>query len=333
MCHDLQIGSYRILSHIATGGMGEIYSATPADGVAKPIALKVIRSEIDADPSLRSMFETEAKLALSLSHANVVQTFAVERQDGRLLIAMEHVDGLDLAKMIQTVVGFLRQPMPYRHVLLIAINALEGLDYAHRRRGESGEELGIVHRDISPGNILVSREGEVKIADFGVARSAIGPRSSLVGELKGKLAYMAPEQLRGSKLDGRADIYSMGVVLYEMLTGKRPFTSVGASVIPDALAGAFPRPSLLRPDLPQPLEDIVMSAMAVDPRDRFNEASVMADWLREAAWQLGYVLSSIDLGEFVRSVQQISRESTPPHGLDRTEEATAAARPRSLAAL
>jgi serine/threonine-protein kinase len=168
---DSYIGRYRIEEHIATGGMGEIYRATPADGIPKPVALKVIRPEVDADPSLRSMFEAEARVALALSHANVVQTFEVERNQGRLFLAMEHVDGLDLSKLLRTVTRALCQPLPWRHVLLIVCDALEGLDYAHRSRGADGCSLGIVHRDISPSNILVSCEGEVKIADFGVAVS------------------------------------------------------------------------------------------------------------------------------------------------------------------
>lgn len=318
------IGRYRIDEHIATGGMGEIYRATPAEGMPKPVALKVLRPEVDADPSLRSMFEAEARVALALSHGNVVQTFEVERNQGRLFLAMEHVDGLDVARLIRSVERCFEQPLPHRHVLHIATQALEGLDYAHRRRGEDGQPLGIVHRDISPSNILVSCEGEVKIADFGVALSTLRTQRSLVGTLKGKLVYMAPEQLRGEPLDGRADVYSMGAVLYEMLTGRRPFVDAGAAVIPDVLSGRFPRPRELRPDLPAVLEDIVVTAMATDREDRFLTAAAMGEWLREAAWELGYVPSSIDLGVFVRRVRDEARASvpppapTPPSAADRT---------------
>ena len=328
---EARIGRYRIQEHIATGGMGEVYRATPADGLEKPIALKVIRPEVDADPSLRQMFESEARVALALSHANVVQTFEVARADGRLVLAMEHVDGLDASRLIRTMERVLGQPVPYRHVLKICIDALEGLDYAHRSRGPDGRPLGVVHRDISPGNILMSCEGEVKLADFGVAVSNVRSHRSMVGTLKGKLVYMAPEQLRAESLDARADVYSMGVVLYEMLTGRRPFVGNGASVIPDVLAGRFPTPREVRPELPTALEEIVLTAMAVDREQRFASAAVMGEWLREAAWQLGYVLSSIDLGAFVRSVREEARASMPPHesGDVSVEDRTVAARPRA----
>ena len=306
------IGRYRIEEHIATGGMGEIYRATPAEGMPKPVALKVIRPEVDADPTLRSMFESEARVALALSHANVVQTFEVERTDGRLFLAMEHVDGLDLSRLLRTVQRVLAQPLPWRHVLLIACQALEGLDYAHRRRGDDGRPLGIVHRDISPSNILVSCEGEVKIADFGVAVSTLRTHRSMVGTLKGKLVYMAPEQLRGEVVDGRADVYSMGVVLYEMLTGARPFADGGAVIIPDVLTGRFPRPREVRPDLPRVLEEIVVTAMQMRRDDRFGSAGAMAEWIREAAFELDYVLSELDLGAFVRSVREHATSSVPP---------------------
>jgi len=332
---DSYIGRYRIEEHIATGGMGEIYRATPADGIPKPVALKVIRPEVDADPSLRSMFEAEARVALALSHANVVQTFEVERNQGRLFLAMEHVDGLDLSKLLRTVTRALCQPLPWRHVLLIVCDALEGLDYAHRSRGADGCSLGIVHRDISPSNILVSCEGEVKIADFGVAVSTLRTHHSLVGTLKGKLVYMAPEQLRGESVDARADVYSMGAVLYEMLTGRRPFTDSGAAIIPDVLAGRFPRPREVRPDLPTALEEIVLTAMSTAREDRFRTAAALADWIREAAWELGYVLSNIDLGAFVRRVREEAPDSVPPPASSDTvtiadRERTVAARPSSL---
>lgn len=322
------IGRYRIEEHIATGGMGEIYRATPAEGMPKPVALKVIRPEVDADPALRSMFESEAKVALALSHANVVQTFEVERTDGRLFLAMEHVDGLDVARLLRTVQRVLGQPLPWRHVLLIACQALDGLDYAHRSRGADGRPLGIVHRDISPSNILVSCEGEVKIADFGVAVSTLRTHRSMVGTLKGKLVYMAPEQLRGEAVDARADVYSMGAVLYEMLTGVRPFADNGAIVIPDVLSGRFPRPREVRADLPGVLEEIVVTAMATAREDRFRTAQAMAEWIREAAFQLDYVLSELDLGTFVRSVRAYA--SSPPPASEvalREADATIPGRP------
>jgi serine/threonine-protein kinase len=314
------IGPYRIVEHIATGGMGEVYRA--ADMKGRELALKVIRPEVANDPGLRSMFESEARVALALDHHNVVHTYEVQRRDGRLVLAMEHVDGLDVARLLLAVTAR-REPMPIGHAVLIATDALTGLDYAHGSRGPGGEPLGLIHRDISPGNILVSCEGEAKIADFGVAVSRIRVHQSMVGTLKGKLAYMSPEQLRGEPLDQLADVYSMGIVLYEMLTSRRPFVGTGPSIIPDVLSARYPRPGLLRADLPEDLESVVMTAMSADPRGRFQSAAAMSFALSEVASESRIPLSRDALGAFVRSLRVVARHSSPPSG-----ESTLAASPR-----
>lgn len=304
-----RIGPYQILSHIATGGMGEVYRASRAGAV---VALKVIKPEVMADPFLRAMFFSEAQVALLLEHDNIVRTFGVERGDGRLFLTMEHVEGLDLGRVVQTVGRTLRQPMPLAQVALVTVEALRGLDHAHRSFAPNGSPLALVHRDVSPGNILVSRRGEVKLADFGVARSSVRRHQSQVGALKGKLVYMAPEQLKGAAIDGRADVYSMGVVLYEMLTGKRPFRGTGPAIIPEVLSGAFVPPSALRKDLPVELEAMVMRAMAVHADDRFGSAGEMADELLRVAAQLGLYLSRERLGAFVAQVGDVRLSQPPP---------------------
>src|SRR5688572_21477609 len=186
------IGRYRVLERIAAGGMGEVYRAcTGIGGAEKQVALKLVRADVAADPGIAGMFVEEAKVALALSHTNVVQAFEVGRSEDRYFLAMEHVDGIDLGALIRLCRDRLGQPIPHRHAIYVAIEALKGLDYAHRCRDTEGRPLRLVHRDISPGNILLSREGEVKIADFGIAKTTLRATGSMAGSFKGKLLYMA----------------------------------------------------------------------------------------------------------------------------------------------
>jgi hypothetical protein len=298
-------GRYRIVDRIATGGMGEVYRAVMGamGGVDKPVALKVIRSRMARDPELAALFVEEAKVAMTLSHANVVTAFDVGRIDDRLFLALELVDGIDLADLIHACFERLGQPIPHRHVIFIAVEALKGLDYAHRRKGQDGRSLHIVHRDVSPGNVLISFEGEVKVADFGIAKSAMREVSSVAGTVKGKVPYMAPEQLRGEVVDRRADLFALGAVLYEMLTGERIVElERGPGAIPDALAGVHARPRELVPSIPEELERIVEKALALRPEDRYPNAAAMRQDLEQHALRQGYLLSSTDLADFVTEV-------------------------------
>jgi serine/threonine protein kinase len=293
----LDLGSkYRIVEKIAAGGMGEVYrgAMSTIGGVDKAVALKVVRSEHAEDAEFAELFVEEAKLAMKLSHANVVHSFDVGKIDDRWFIAMEHVRGVDAARLVHAC-NKNDERVPERFALFIAVEALKGVDYAHRLRADDGQSLGIVHRDISPGNILVSYEGEVKVADFGIAKSTMrGARSNTV---KGKIPYMAPEQLRGASVDRRADLYSIGATLYELLSGER--------IVPDdkssferVLAGTIERLGDVAEVDPR-LDGIVMKALAVDPADRYATAAQMRQELEAYAMEKGYLLSSSDLAEFV----------------------------------
>ncbi len=308
------IGEYRVLELIATGGMAEVYRARHPDMHDKDLALKIVRADVAADPEVRRMFVTEARVALALSHANVVQTFEVARHEDGLMLAMELVDGLDVCRLAHAHLTMVGELLPRRHIISIVADALAGLDYAHRCRKPDGEPLRIVHRDVSPGNILVSHAGEVKVADFGVARSMNHAHKSMDGVIKGKLAYMSPEQVRADPLDKRTDIYSMGVVLYELLTGKRPFAGSTLAIVPDVASGVFPRPREIAPDVPLVLEGIVLKAMRTDPKDRFGTAATMAETLRDAAMELRCFPSQLDLGALVERLSAPARESIPPSG-------------------
>ena len=297
------VARYRIVTPIAEGGMGEVYRAQMAtiDGVEKMVALKVTRANVSKD--LTSLFVDEARLAMRLSHGNIVQAFDVGRVDDRLFLAMEYIDGINLADLLWACSQRLGQLLPHRYVVFIAVELLKGLDYAHRRKDEDGVLLNVVHRDISPGNILISTEGEVKIADFGIAKSALRTKKTTQGRVKGKLPYIAPEQLRESGVDPRTDLFATGAVLYEMLTGTwRVDPANPQEAIGQVLGGEFATPRAMVPDIPDSLEAIVLRALQSDPADRFASAAAMRHELEQFAQTQGYLLSSADFADFLEEL-------------------------------
>lgn len=298
------VARYRIVTPIAEGGMGEVYRAEMGtiDGVDKVVALKVTRANLGAD--FTALFVDEARLAMRLSHANIVQAFDVGRIDDRLFLAMEYVDGVNLADLLWACSQRLGQLLPHRYVVHVAVEVLNGLDYAHRRKDERGRILNVVHRDISPGNILISTEGEVKIADFGIAKSALRTKKTTQGRVKGKLPYIAPEQLRESGVDQRTDVFAMGAVMYEMLTGTwRVDPANPQEAIGQVLRAEFSAPRQLQSDIPTELEAIVLRALQNDPADRFQTAAAMRHELEQFAHAQGYLLSSADFADFTEELE------------------------------
>ena len=307
----MNLGRFQLAERIASGGMGEVFRGVERGwgGVERPVAIKVIAPALSSFPDFVTTFVDEARLSYLLCHANVVQVRDIGKADQTYFIAMEWVDGTDLGSMMAR----LGQPVPPRYAALVVIDAACGLDYAHRLCGSDGRPLGIVHRDVSPPNILLSWEGEVKLTDFGIARWRERETQSLPGSLKGKLAYMAPEQARGEPLDLRADVFALGVVLYEMATGKNPFTS-GATdreMLERVQRCAFTAPGLVAPIAPG-LEAIIMRAMAPRPGDRHPTAAALHDDLEGFARREGFSLSAPKLGAFVRHVMDQPAEEAPP---------------------
>jgi serine/threonine protein kinase len=306
-------GRYRIVSRIAAGGMGEVYRAVAlgVGGIERPVAVKVMKKDLASEAGFVRMFEEEAKVSFLLTHGNVVQTYDVGRIDDRYFIAMELVDGLTLSALLEKC-RRLSQPLPQRHAIHVATQALRGLDYAHRARDTAGAPLGIVHRDVSPANLFVSRSGEVKVGDFGIALSALRGTKTLAGTIKGKVAYMPPEQLRAEPLDPRADVYAMGIVLFEALTLARPYSGLDAC-IPDILAGKHPKPREQNPEIPEELEGIVLEAMRPDREKRPGSASALCGRLEEFALRAGWALSSSAFSEFVTRLadESFSAPETP----------------------
>src|SRR5262245_21934690 len=218
-------GKYVLVRRLATGGMADIYLARQSgvEGFQKPCVIKRILPQLADDQQFVSMFLDEARIAALLTHPNIVQIFDLGKQDGSYFLAMEHIHGEDLTRILDAERQRGRTALPENIAIRIIAQVAEGLDYAHHAVDEDGLALGIVHRDVSPPNVIVSYAGSVKIVDFGIAKAVVKHSRTEVGVIKGKVPYMSPEQVQGLELDKRSDIFSLGALLYELSTGQKPF--------------------------------------------------------------------------------------------------------------
>lgn len=275
-----RIGRYTLLREIASGGMASVHlgRADGASGFARPVAIKRLHPHYAKDPHFSRMFLDEARMASRIQHPNVVQTIDVVADDGELFLVMELVHGASLSTLFAAAVARGEGIAPGLAVAVMS-GALEGLHAAHAARGEDREPLGIVHRDVSPQNILVGSDGCARVVDFGVAKAAGRAVHTAEGQLKGKIAYMPPEQLRGEELDRRADVYAASVVLWEALTGRRLYTGEPTRIMYDVLDVVPPVPSSVRADVPGVLDALVMRGLEKRREDRFATASEMAQAL------------------------------------------------------
>lgn len=295
---------YLLVEHIATGGMAEVYRAqyTGIEGFAKELVVKRLREEFVERPEIVQMFLDEARVAATLTHNNVVHTYDLGEIDGEYFIAMELLVGQELVGVLRRA-GATGNMVPLDLTLAIVMQALEGLYYAHSRLDETGESLGLVHRDINPTNIHVGYDGLCKIVDFGIAAtraSAVGERGP--AQFAGKLSYMAPEQIYGEPLDGRADIFAVGVILYEMCLGKRLFRGRGDEVRARILSGDIPAPTFVDPDFPPTLEAIIMRALEVDAGDRFQNCDHMYRELEAFMQEAGLVATPRKISAFMAAM-------------------------------
>ncbi len=279
-------GRYRRVLLLGQGGTADVFLAV-ADGPGgfrKLVVLKVLRAALSSDPELRAMFLNEARLAAQLHHPNVVQTYEVLEEPSGPVIVMEYLDGEPLSNLIVSGRG---AGLTLALQLRVLVDALTGLHAAHELRDFQGAPLGVVHRDVSPHNLFVTVEGQTKVLDFGIAKLDRSLVETEVGTVKGKVRYMAPEQLRGDVLDRRADIYAAGVVLWEALAGERMWKGVADAEIRARVAAGELPPLPPRPEAPPALARLCRRALALDPCERPPTALAMADELEPALSELG----------------------------------------------
>ena len=300
------LGQYRLVRKLGTGGMAEVFLSAQrmGDDLTRPVVIKAILPHLAEDERFVEMFLREARVAAMLSHPNIVHIHDVTRLDGRPCLVMEFLKGRDLWTVLMRLGATGEAVAPDAAAAVIA-QAASGLDYAHRKRDRAGQPLDLVHRDISPHNLFLTREGHVRVLDFGIAKSAYQQTRTESGVIKGKLPYMAPEQARGKDVDGRADQFALGIVLWEMVTGQRLFARDDPILTMQAMFHEkTPKPSSVRP-CPDVLERIIMKALRKSPTDRFDSCESLATSLR--AW-----LASVDGGSEARLVRKLLAHAVPP---------------------
>lgn len=315
-----QFGSYLLFDRIGRGGMAEIFLARAdlALGASRHVVVKQVLAHLSDDEGFARMLIAEAKLAAQLNHQNIVQVLDLGVEEHRLFIAMEYVEGFDLNQFLRQL-SERRISLPAEFALLMVRETLSAIAYAHRAAGSDGEPLGLVHRDVSPSNILISFEGEVKLCDFGIARAVGGaPYDRPVGDdateteggeaessriqrarVAGKSAYMAPEHARGDDIDARADIFAVGIVLWELCAGRRLYKGSESEMLEMARAGAVrPLPDRGLPNVAA-LQAILDRALAADPSARYFRAEEMLKALDAYAMANGLMASQLKFGGFL----------------------------------
>ncbi len=322
------LGPYELGERLGAGGMAEVYVARRAGphGFAKRFAIKRILPQLAADTRLVAMFCDEARICAALSHPNIVQVVDFGEYDGELFMAMEFVDGISCAKLLRSVAAR-GERFPLGAALFIVHEVLRALTFAHEASDEHGRSLGIVHRDVSPGNVLIGRAGEVKLTDFGIVRSAFVDRRTYPGELKGKLGYMSPEQVIGAEVDARSDLFAVGIVLAELLLARPLFPGRNELEVLTRIHEADLRVlDRYGRDLPADLDAALRTALARDRGARFGSAREFADALRAVARRAGVPLSDTELVPWLSSLGVLPSQS----GF--REATTAVAPPELLAA-
>lgn len=295
-----KFGRYTLVEKIALGGTAEIYRAvlTGDSGFAKTVAIKCLHPSWGGNDEVRSMLADEARVLTHLEHHAIAQVFEFGHFEGRPYLVMEFVDGIDLERLLTESIRE-KSPIPTPLVFHIVSQILIALDFAHRTMNEKGEPLGIVHRDISPSNILLSWNGEVKVTDFGIAKGLHRTRGTAVGQLRGKYAYMAPEQACGKKVDPRSDIFACGIILFEMLTARRLFAGDSDfAVLENVKDAAIPADAMR--ELEPALREILVLALAHDPENRFQSAAEMLERIRSCANLMSGIGSSIELSKYLK---------------------------------
>ncbi|RKI72763.1 serine/threonine protein kinase [Corallococcus sp. AB049A] len=328
----MQLGKYQLVRKLATGGMAEVFLAKAAGprGFEKTLVLKRILPHLAEDEAFVEMFLGEAQLAARLDHPNVVQIFDFGEVDGSYFLAMEYIDGPTLRRLIKRSTE-LKQPLSPAVCAKMVASAAEGLAFAHELTDpETGAPLGLVHRDISPENVLVSRQGAVKVVDFGIAKVAGQSHRTATGVVKGKIAYMPPEQLQAKAMDGRVDVYALGIVLYELLTGKRPFdATTDVSMMQAILFEPFVPALKRRPDLPEAMQRILERALAKDREQRYPDCRAFQADLERFVLSLGEPVGAYQIARLVAQVME-GVEATPASTPVKARETAELVRPEPV---
>ncbi|WP_163997542.1 serine/threonine-protein kinase [Pyxidicoccus caerfyrddinensis] len=321
------LGRYFLHERLGAGGMAEVFRATysPEGGIEKTVAVKRILPAYADDPQFIALFRREAELGSILQHPNIVAVLDVGRLDNTHFIAMEHVDGLSLRQLIKQ-----HGPLPVAAVMYLGAELASALDYVHRRTSREGVPLNLVHRDINPPNVLLSRIGDVKLSDFGIARAVTHAPVTRLGHVRGKSDYMAPEQLSGEALDGRVDLFALGLTLHEALTGRRTLRGteqVTRTAFMEAVR-SLPPPSEMRREVPPEVDAIVMALLQAVPEDRPQRGSQVEDLLRALPAPMApYPQGQTALAHAIRDVLERRPDDAPtpiavPLAVDDSEEAT-----------
>jgi serine/threonine protein kinase len=295
------LGKYRVVRRLATGGMAEIYlaEARGIEGFAKHVVLKCILPQYASSETFVRLFLNEARVSATLDHPNIAGVYDIGEVDGTYFFAMEYLHGEDLGHILRELVTR-HARLPLEHALTIGTGVAAGLHAAHEKHGSDGRALGIVHRDVSPSNVVVTFDGGVKLVDFGVAKLTAEAESTRTGTIRGKVSYMSPEQCNNDPVDRRSDIFSLGVLLYELTTMTRLFRAESdAATLKLVLETRVPRPISNQPDYPAELEAVLLRALARNRDERFGSARELQLALEEVARRLGVVTSAARLGEWM----------------------------------
>ena len=296
------LGKYQLIAELGHGGMAEVFLALAAGpaNFNKLAVIKQIRPQFAEDAEFLTMFLDEARLAARLNHPNVVQTNEVGEDDGRFFICMEYLEGQPLNRILSRMAQEQSAELTLGMRVRIVVEALAGLHHAHELCDYDGTPLAVVHRDMSPHNVFVTYAGQVKVVDFGIAKAMSSSAETRTGVLKGKIAYMAPEQAMGERVDRRADIFSVGMVLWEVLAGRRKFKGVAdVAALQRIVSGDLPSPRTLAPDVPERLVAICMKALSPRREARHESAAELASELEAALDELGLKGSARDAGRLV----------------------------------
>ncbi|CAN5122828.1 hypothetical protein BH09MYX1_BH09MYX1_32710 [soil metagenome] len=296
----VDVGRYRLIAELAHGGMGDVYLGVargPA-GFSKLMVIKQLRPALSDDEQFLAMFLEEARLAARLNHPNVVQTVEVGNEGKRYFLAMEYLEGQSLQRIRQRIGK--DRPFPLGPHIRILIETLNGLHYAHELVDMDNNALGVVHRDATPHNVLITYDGQVKVVDFGIAKAIDSALETRTGELKGKVAYMPPEQAAARRVDRRADIFAVGVMLWEAATNRRLWKGMNEiAIMHNLFTGQIPSPRSVDERVPEELDRICRIAMAIEPDYRYRSAAEMAQELEQFLVMLGDRTTPKDLGRLV----------------------------------